>query len=170
MKKVVIVGNPNVGKSVLFNKLTGRYVVVSNYPGTTVEIQKGKMVLGGEEYQVMDTPGMYSCIPINEEERVARSILIRERPDLVIHVVEAKCLERMLPLTLDLIEAGLPVLLALNMMDEAKKAGLTIDREILTQELGGVPVVGLVATKGEGIQELKETIAGYHRQGVCCED
>ena len=119
---LAIVGCPNVGKSVLFNRLTGAYVTVSNYPGTTVEVSRGKMRLAGAEIEVVDTPGMYSLLPISEEEAVARRLLLDETPRQVLHVVDAKNLQRMLPMTLQLLEAGLPVVLALNMMDESEAA------------------------------------------------
>lgn len=159
-KKIVIVGNPNVGKSVLFNALTKQYVVVSNYPGTTVEVSRGRLNIGGMEYEAIDTPGMYSFLPITEEERVARRILLNEKPDIVIHVVDAKNLDRMLSLTLQLIEAELPVLLVLNIMDEAYKEGVAIDTHILEKELK-IPVVETVSTIGKGIEELKEKIKSY---------
>ena len=116
-KKVALVGNPNVGKSVLFNALTGSYVTVSNYPGTSVEVARGKAVIGGENVEIIDTPGMYSLLPITEEERVARRILLEDSPDIVIHVVDARNLERMLAMTLQLVAAGLPVILVLKIMD-----------------------------------------------------
>ncbi|MBI4353432.1 MAG: 50S ribosome-binding GTPase [Candidatus Omnitrophica bacterium] len=155
--KIAIVGNPNVGKSVLFNRLTGRYVTVSNYPGTTVEVARGTARVQGREYEVIDTPGLYTFTPISEEERVARRILLEENLFLVLHVVEARSLERMLPLTLQLLEAALPVFLVLNMMDEARHAGVEIDRDCLERELG-IPVIGTVSTKGEGIDRLKQKI------------
>ena len=160
VKKIAIVGNPNVGKSVLFNALTKQYVTVSNYPGTTVEVSRGKMNIDGAGYEIIDTPGMYSLLPITEEERVARRILLNEKPDIVIHVVDAKNLERMLSLTLQLIEAELPVMLVLNIMDEAHKEGVVIDTHILEKELG-IPVVEAVSTIGKGIEELKEKIKSY---------
>ncbi|MGD0844006.1 MAG: FeoB small GTPase domain-containing protein, partial [Geobacteraceae bacterium] len=95
-KKVALVGNPNVGKSVLFNALTGAYVTVSNYPGTSVEVARGSATIEGEQYEIIDTPGMYSLLPITEEERVAREILLNESPDVVIHVLDARNLERMI--------------------------------------------------------------------------
>jgi ferrous iron transport protein B len=159
---ICIVGSPNVGKSVLFNALTGRRVIVSNYPGTTVEVSRGVSEIGGERYGVIDTPGMYSLFPITEEERVARSILWGERPGVILHVVDAKNLERMLSLTLQLIEADLPVVLVLNMMDEAKKLGIEIDFIELREELG-IPVLGTVFTTGEGIDDLKNEITGYSK-------
>jgi len=160
VKKIAIVGNPNVGKSVLFNALTKQYVTVSNYPGTTVEVSRGKMSINGIEYEVIDTPGMYSFLPITEEEGVARRILLNEKPDIVIHVVDAKNLERMLSLTLQLIEAELPVMLVLNIMDEAHKEGVVIDARILEKELK-VPVVETVSIIGKGIKELKNRIEVY---------
>jgi len=159
-RKLLMVGNPNVGKSALFNRLTGSYVVVSNYPGTTVAVSSGRMRHEGVEYSVVDTPGMYTLFPITEEERVARRILMEESHDVILHVVDAKNLQRMLPFTLQLIEAGLPVILVLNIMDEARKAGLTIDSKGLEKKLG-IPVISTVSIIGEGIPKLKETIASY---------
>ncbi len=160
MRKIAIMGSPNVGKSVLFNAFTKRYVTVSNYPGTTVEVSRGKANIEGRVYEVIDTPGMYSLLPITEEERVARRILIDERPDIVIHVVDAKNLERMLSLTLQLIEASLHTILVLNIMDEAKKEGIIIDTNLLEKELG-IAVVEAVSTEGKGIDEIKKRIGLY---------
>ena len=153
----VIVGSPNVGKSVLFNRLTGAYVTVSNYPGTTVEVTRGKARLGGLEIGVMDTPGMYNLLPITEEERVARAILLNERPAVVIHVVDAKNLERMLPMTLQLVEAGLPLVLVVNLMDEAGRLGIEIDIPQL-QTLLGIPVRATALANGQGAKALKQAI------------
>jgi len=155
--KIALVGNPNVGKSALFNALTGRYVTVSNYPGTTVEISRGKARFGNITAEVVDTPGIYSLLPITDEERVARSILFQEKPDLIIHVVDAKNLSRMLPFTLQLLELGIPVVLDLNIMDEAERAGIRIDLEKLERMLG-IPVVGTVSVTGRGIGELKRRV------------
>lgn len=154
---VVIVGSPNVGKSVLFNRLTGAYVTVSNYPGTTVEVTRGKARLGEYEAGVMDTPGMYNLLPITEEEQVARKILFTEHPTVVVHVVDAKNLDRMLPMTLQLIEAGLPVLLAVNLMDEAEQLGIHIDVPGLQQRLG-IPVIGTALANGRGTKEIRALI------------
>src|SRR3989338_4858798 len=104
MKKFVIVGCPNVGKSALFHRLTGQYATVSNYPGTTVEVMRGQARLDDSRYEVTDTPGFYTLLPITEEERVARQILIQDQSSVVIHVIDAKNLERMLSLTLELLE------------------------------------------------------------------
>ena len=160
IRKILMVGNPNVGKSALFNRLTGSYVIVSNYPGTTVAVSSGKMRHEGVEYSVVDTPGMYTLFPITEEERVARRMLMEDKHDVILHVVDAKNLPRMLPFTVQLIEAGLPVILVLNIMDEARKTGLTIDNEALEEKLG-IPVIPTVSIFGEGIRKLKETISSY---------
>lgn len=159
-KKIAIVGNPNVGKSVMFNNLTGSYVIVSNYPGTTVEVTRGKGKIGAEEFEVIDTPGMYSLLPITEEEKVARQILLEEKPEIVLHMADAKNLERMLGFTIQLIEAGLPIILVLNMMDEAEKSGKKIKIEKLEEELH-VPVVPTVSTSGKGMGILRGRIEGY---------
>ncbi len=158
--QIALVGTPNVGKSVLFNVLTGTYVTVSNYPGTTVEVSRGETRLGDRIFKVVDTPGMYSLLPITEEEKVARNLLLIEPVDLVIHVMDAKNLGRMLPLTFQLIEADLPVLLAVNMMDEAGQLGIEINREHLEKELS-IPVVTMAAAMNIGINALKERISAY---------
>ncbi len=160
LRKVSIVGSPNVGKSVVFNNLTGAYVTVSNYPGTTVDVSRGKAKIKGEEFEIVDTPGMYSLLPITEEEQVARSILLAEKPDVILQVVDAKNLERMLPLTLQLIEAGLPTVLELNMMDETEASGIKVDVKQLEEELG-IPVVATVATTGHGMEALRRRLVEY---------
>jgi ferrous iron transport protein B len=164
-RKVALVGNPNVGKSVLFNALTGAYVTVSNYPGTSVEVSRGNAVIDGEPFEIIDTPGMYSILPITEEERVAREILLNERPYLVIHVLDARNLERMLPMTLQLIEAELPVLLVVNIMDEAARMGLKIDIPLLSKRLG-IPVIGAATAKKVGLSEIRAAIAGDPRSAT----
>ncbi len=160
MRKIAIAGSPNVGKSVIFNNLTGKYANVSNYPGTTVEVSRGKAKIGDEEFEIIDTPGAYSFLPLTEEERVARSIITEEDPVLVLHIVDAKNLERQLSLTLQFLEAGLPVILVLNIMDEAQKAGIEIDVEYLEKELG-VSVVPTVSTIGKGMDVLRGKIEAY---------
>ena len=160
LPRVRIVGSPNVGKSAVFNSLTGAYVTVSNYPGTTVNMSRGKAVIAGEEFEVVDTPGMYSLLPITEEERVARSTLMEKKPEVILHVVDARNLDRMLPLTLQLIEGEFPIILDLNMMDEAETAGIEINIEKLEEELG-IPVVATVATAGRGIKALRRRLGEY---------
>ena len=157
---LIIVGNPNVGKSVLFNKLTGSYATVSNYPGTTVELTKGIGRFNSHRFEVADTPGAYSLLPITEEERVTRAVLLEEKPKIILHVIDAKNLERMLCLTLQLIEAALPTILVLNMLDELENIGKRINIERLESTLH-IPVVGVVATTGKGIDVLKDRIVGY---------
>lgn len=159
-KRLAIVGNPNVGKSVIFNNLTGAYVTVSNYPGTTVGISRGRGRIANKIVEVVDTPGMYSLLPITEEERIGRSILLTEHPDVILHVVDAKNLERMLSFTLQLIEGGLPVILVLNIMDEAERIGMRIDAEKLEGKLG-IPVVSTVGTTKRGMNTLKGRIAEF---------
>ncbi|WP_318556326.1 ferrous iron transport protein B [Geobacter anodireducens] len=159
-RKVALVGNPNVGKSVLFNALTGAYVAVSNYPGTSVEVSRGSAAFEGGSWEIIDTPGMYSILPITEEERVAREILLTERPDVVLHVLDARNLERMLVMTLQLVEAGLPVILVVNIMDEAERMGLEIDIPLLAEKLG-IPVIGAATAKKRGLPEIRKAIASY---------
>lgn len=157
--RVVLVGQPNVGKSQLFNLLTGSYTVVSNYPGTTVEITSGRGVLEGKGIEVTDTPGLYSLAALSPEEQVTRLLLFQERPGLVIQVADARNLSRMLPLTLELLEAGLPVVLVLNMMDEARASGVSVKSGLLSRRLG-VPVVPAVLVSGRGLNNLRRAAAG----------
>ncbi len=158
--KVVLVGNPNVGKSVVFNALTGAYTTVSNYPGTSVEVSRGFCTIANRRYEILDTPGMYSMMPITEEERVARKILLTEDPHAVIHVIDARNLERMLPMTLQLIEAGLPVILVVNILDEARRLGMQIDLGLLQQNLG-IPVIAAEMKRKVGLEELRREISEY---------
>jgi len=150
-EKIVLAGNPNVGKSIFFNYLTGIYVSVSNYPGTTLDISSGKM----GNYAVYDTPGVYGVGSINDEERVARDFIISA--DIIINVVDASHLERDLFLTQQLIDMDKRVIVALNMMDEVGKNDIEIDIKALEKDLG-VPVVPTAAVKDRGLLELKEKI------------
>jgi ferrous iron transport protein B len=150
--KLVLVGNPNVGKSVFFNFLTGLYVDVSNFPGTTVEISRGEH----PKYAVYDTPGIYGVSSFNDEERVARDIILEA--DVVLNVVDAVHLERDLFLTLQLIDMGKKVAVCLNMMDEAVARGITIDVEKLSERLG-VPVLPTTAIRRDGFDRLEAHIA-----------
>jgi ferrous iron transport protein B len=168
LTKVVLVGSPNVGKSVIFNYLTGQYVAVSNYPGTTVDISRGCSKINGILYEFIDTPGMYSLISITEEEKVSRALLCQEKPDVVVHVIDAKNIRRMLNLTIQLIDMGFPVILVVNLMDEAIKIGIILNIERLTEILG-IPVIATTATKGIGLAKLKDEIGRYHpRQSRLC--
>ncbi len=125
----MLVGQPNVGKSVIFGRLTGKYANVSNYPGTTVEITTGSTAIGDRRFTVIDTPGVNSLHPHSEDERVTRNILLDRRPDAIIQVAAAKNLSRALILTTQLLEFGLPLILCLNMSDEADQAGLEVRHE-----------------------------------------
>lgn len=149
--KILLMGNPNVGKSAVFSRLTGVNVIVSNYPGTTVEFKKGTMKFGDQWAEVIDVPGTYTLEPISKAEEVAVEML--KKGDLIINVVDATNLERSLYLTLQLLEIKTPVIIALNVWDEAKHKGIIIDVEKL-EKLLGVPVAPTVAITGEGIKEL----------------
>ncbi|MCS6817235.1 MAG: ferrous iron transporter B [Acidobacteriota bacterium] len=156
-KKIVLVGNPNVGKSALFRHLTGRYALVSNYPGTTVEISRGRLISDGIEYEVIDTPGITSLVPQSEDERVACEVLLREQPDVIVQVADAKNLRRTLLLTLQLVELRRPMVLVLNMVDEMRERGIEINADALA-ELFGIPVVETIATYGYGLRQLLRAI------------
>jgi ferrous iron transport protein B len=149
---LVLAGNPNVGKSVVFNALTGTYVDVSNFPGTTVELMRGRL----DEIDIIDTPGVYGVSSFNDEERVARDIILTG--DIVINVVDAVHLERDLFLTLQLVDMGKRMIVALNMTDEARKRGVGVDRDLL-EDLLGVPVIETVAVEGSGMDALKDALA-----------
>ena len=155
--RILLVGNPNVGKSVIFGHLTGKYVAVSNYPGTTVEVSRGTMRLGGKSYEVIDTPGVNSLVPQSEDERVTRDMLISSQPDLLIQVADAKNLRRTLLITSQLVELGIPMVLVLNLMDEARHRNIEIDVAGLSG-MFGIPVIPTVATEGEGLQQLNRAI------------
>lgn len=155
MRKIVLIGNPNVGKSVIFTRLTGINVIVGNYPGKTVEYKRGHMKLGGETVEVFDAPGTYTLDPVSDAEEVAVSML--SSADTVINVVDATNLERNLYLTLQLLERKIPMIVALNMWDDTKHRGISIDLNKL-RELLKVPIIPTVAVTGEGIKELVENI------------
>lgn len=151
MKKVLLMGNPNVGKSVIFNRLTGAYVIASNYPGTTVEFTKGYMTLGGEKVEVIDVPGTYTLEPTTKAEEVAVKML--KEGDLIINIVDSTNLERNLNLTLQILKRNIPMVVNLNIWDETKHIGISIDDRKLEKILG-IPVVPTCAITGEGIKTL----------------
>ena len=151
--KILLMGNPNVGKSAVFNRLTGAKVIESNYPGTTVDYTKGYMRLEGKEIEIIDVPGTFSLEPKDKAEEVAVKILRENKDSVVICVVDSTKLERGLYLAIEIIEEGYPVVIALNMWDIAKDKNIWIDVEKL-QNILGVPVVPTIAISGEGIKEL----------------
>ncbi|MBU8869655.1 MAG: ferrous iron transport protein B [Gemmatimonadales bacterium] len=156
--KVAVAGNPNAGKTTIFNNLTGARQRVGNYSGVTVECMEGTLRRGGLDLRVIDLPGTYSLTAFSEEELVARDYLLHESPDMVINVVDAANLERNLYLTTELLELGLPLIVVLNMSDTAREKGLTIDLAQLADRLGA-PVVAAVGHRNQGTEELIETIA-----------
>jgi ferrous iron transport protein B len=155
IEKILLMGNPNVGKSAIFSRLTGAKVIISNYPGTTVEFTQGQMMLGKEKVVVIDVPGTYTLQPTCKAEEVACQML--KEGDLVINVVDATNLERNLYLTLQLLEKDVPVIVALNMWDDTKHRGISIDVKKLEEYLG-VPVVPTCGLTGEGIKELVDRL------------
>jgi ferrous iron transport protein B len=162
---VALVGAPNVGKSALFNRLTSSYATVSNFPGTSVEVSRGHMRLADRTCEVLDTPGMYSLLPTTEEERVTQRMVLDGTPHVVVHVIDAKNLERMLPLTVQLAELGRPLVLALNMMDEAERLGVRLDVPLLSERLG-IDVVPVVAVSGRGVADLRAAIVRAPQRGA----
>jgi len=153
--KILLMGNPNVGKSVIFSRLTGIQVIASNYPGTTINYTQGFMTIGQEKAEIIDVPGTYTLEPTSEVEQIALNML--NTGDVVINVIDATKLERNLYLTLQLLERNIPVIIALNMWDDTKHRGINIDVEKLKTYLG-VPIVPTVALTGQGIKELAESI------------
>ena len=173
--KFALVGNPNCGKTTLFNALTGAREYVGNWPGVTVEKKERRLHAYGHDITVVDLPGIYSLSPYSMEEIVARNFIIDERPDAIINIVDATNLERNLYLTVQLMELERPMVIALNMMDEVARMGVTIDCERLSLELG-VPVLPICARTGEGVDDLLRRSAGLlalsHEQlhaGFCIE-
>lgn len=155
--KILLMGNPNVGKSVVFSRLTGVHVVASNYAGTTVGYTQGQLHLDDHKIDIIDVPGTYSLIPSCKAEEVARDMFEEENPDMIINVLDSTNLERNLYLTLQMIEKGIPTITVLNMWDAAKRKGIHIDTEKLSKHLG-TNVVTVTAVTGEGINEIVSAI------------
>jgi len=153
MKKILLMGNPNVGKSVFFNRLTGANVIESNYPGTTVDYAKGYMKVSTEDFEIIDVPGTFSLEAKDKAEEIAVKMLEEEKGALVICVIDASKIERGLYLALEIIERGYPVVLALNMWDVAEDKNMQIDVEKLKSILN-IPVVPTIAISGKGFKEV----------------
>lgn len=158
---VALAGNPNVGKSTLFNALTGARQHVGNWPGKTVERREGTFKWDDVTVHVVDLPGTYSLSPYSPEEEIARTFIVKEKPDLVVNVVDTTNLERNLYLTAQILETGIPLILALNMSDMADARGLYIDVAKLSELLNGVPVIPMTARSGKGVEALKAAIASF---------
>ncbi|MEA4910126.1 MAG: ferrous iron transport protein B [Anaerolineaceae bacterium] len=155
--KVALAGNPNCGKSTIFNALTGSHQHVGNWPGKTVEKKAGNFRSNGHVIELVDLPGTYSLSPYSQEEVIARDFIISEKPDVIISVLDASNLERNLYMTTQLIELERPVIVALNMMDSAENRGMSIDVDALSQRLG-LPVVPMVAFNGKGVNDLVKAV------------
>ncbi len=155
---IALAGNPNSGKSTIFNSLTGGRQHVGNWPGKTVEKKEGIWRHDGRDIKVVDLPGTYSLTAYSLEEVIARDYIVDERPEVVVAVVDAANLERNLYLAVQVLELGAHLLIALNMSDMADARGYKIDVAKLSEGLGGIPVVPTVGNRGQGIEELKEKI------------
>jgi ferrous iron transport protein B len=161
-RRIALAGNPNAGKTTIFNALTGANQHVGNWPGKTVEQKRGRFRHGDCEIELVDLPGTYSLSAYSPEEVIARDFLLNEAPDLVAIIVDAANLERNLYLAVQVLELEVPAILVLNMIDMADNRGLKIDTEFLSQTLQ-VPVVTAVARKGRGIREIRELMANFHQ-------
>ena len=155
---IALAGNPNSGKSTIFNSLTGGRQHVGNWPGKTVEKKEGIWRHDGQDIKVVDLPGTYSLTAYSLEEVIARDYIVDERPEVVVAVADAANLERNLYLAVQILELGAHLVIALNMSDMAEARGYKIDIAKLSEGLGGIPVVPTVGSRGQGIQELKEKI------------
>lgn len=151
---IALAGNPNAGKTTIFNALTGLHQHTGNWPGKTVEKKEGEIEFEGATINIVDLPGTYSLTAYSPEEIIARDFIIEGRPDVVINVIDATNLERNLYLTVQILELDVPVVLALNMTDDLKKDGARINVEQLSQLLGNIPVIQTTANKDMGISEL----------------
>lgn len=162
---LALAGNPNAGKTTIFNLLTGLHQHTGNWPGKTVEKKDGQFEYHGVTVNVVDLPGTYSLTAYSPEEIITRDFILEQHPDAIINVVDATNLERNLYLTLQILELDVPVVLALNMTDDLSKAGGTIDTGLLSHFLGGIPVVSTAANCGQGLSELVSKavdVAGRH--------
>lgn len=163
---IALAGNPNVGKSTVFNALTGARQHVGNWPGKTVEKKEGVFKHNGQELTVIDLPGTYSLSAYSIEEQIARDFIVEERPRVVVSIVDSANVERNLYLTAQIFETGIPVIIVLNMQDQADARGVKIDPAQLSALLGGAPVIPMVASRGQGLDDLKEAITALTTNSV----
>lgn len=163
---VGFIGNPNCGKTTLFNAFTGANLKVANWPGVTVERVEGSTIYKGRTLRLIDLPGIYSLTSYSIEEKVSRKCIMEENIDVIVNVVDASSLERNLYLTLQLLEMGKPVILALNMMDIVEERGMEIDLHRLPEMLGGIPVVPVSARKRSGLDVLLHAVLHHYEEGV----
>ncbi len=164
-KVIALAGNPNVGKSTVFNALTGRKQHTGNWPGKTVEIATGEYKYGNTMYHLIDLPGCYSLLAHSQEEEIARDFICFENPDAVIAVCDATCLERNMNLVLQIMETGVSVVLCINLMDEAEKKQIDVNIKLLSKQLG-IPVVGISARSGIGLEDLLKEIENMKQNRI----
>lgn len=159
--RVALAGNPNTGKSTIFNALTGSNQHVGNWPGKTVAKKEGCYHENGMCVELIDLPGTYSLSAYSPDEEVTRDYIVVEKPDVVVNVLDVNNLERNLYLTMQILETGSPLIVVLNMHDVAKRKGTAVNRQKLSQLLGGVPIICASAAQGEGLDELRQALAQF---------
>ena len=152
--KIALAGNPNAGKTTIFNSLTGLHQHTGNWPGKTVEKKEGEIERNGIQIKIVDLPGTYSLTAYSPEEIVARDYILEESPDVIINVVDASNLERNLYLTVQLLELDVPVVVALNIMDELQREGADLNLAELSNLLGNIPIIPTTANRDRGVLEL----------------
>jgi len=167
--RVTLAGNPNVGKSVIFNELTGGKAWVGNWPGVTVEKKVGILRVGEYEFEITDLPGIYSLTAYSVDEIIARNFIVEEKPDVVVNIVNAASIERNLYLTISLLEMEANVVVALNMMDIAESLGLKINVDLLSKKLCNIPVIPMIAIKKAGFKELIDAMVNASKKKLKCE-
>ena len=153
IKKVLILGLPNTGKSLIFTNLTGQFTIVANSPLTTIALKKASLDIGSQSYEIVDTPGLHSLYIDSEEQIQVRDSIFKENPDVIIQCIDANRLKQSLMLTADILELGIPMIISLNAIDETIRKGIWIDSEGLSRLLG-VPVIESMALQARGTREL----------------
>jgi len=168
VEKIAVAGLPNAGKSQVFNNLTGRYILVANYPLTTVEMKKTRCYIDGEPHEVIDTPGLHCLYIHSEEELVVRDMIFSEKPDIIVQCIDTNQLKQSLTLTADLLELEIPMVISLNAIDETARRGMWIDSGGLSRLLG-VPVIESITVNGLGTNQLKAALRQSPHRQVACE-